>query len=109
MSRRTRGTTLVELLLALALVEIFSVAMLEGMQGGSLKVDRARQRAAALTIARETVEFRRTTARSGSITIGGPFEATIARANGEQSSSPKQPVSRLSFWYPPTKLSAPPM
>lgn len=90
MASRTRcGTTLVELLLTLILVGIFSATLLSSVRSGSFKVERARQRAVALGIAREKIEEQRVQARSGSLTAGtsntvvgraagvGPFSSTV--------------------------------
>lgn len=71
MVRRTsRGTTLVELLLTVTLVGIFSATLMRALHGGSFKVERARQRAVALGVAREKIEGQRVQARSGSMSTG---------------------------------------
>lgn len=78
---RSRGTTLVELLLALALVAIFSTSLISALAGGSFTIERARQRAVALGLARNSVEGRRAVARSGSLSTG-TVVTPITRSNG---------------------------
>ncbi|MCB8932598.1 MAG: type II secretion system GspH family protein [Fimbriimonadaceae bacterium] len=82
MARRTlRGTTLVELLLTITLVGIFSATLMSALSAGSFKVERARQRAVALGIAREKIEEQRVQARSGSMSTGAS-STVVSRASG---------------------------
>lgn len=68
-SLRVRGTTLVELMVTIVMVGIFSGVLMSSLKAGNMKVDRARQRVVALSKVREQIEAQRAIARSGTLGV----------------------------------------